>query len=106
MLENADLRGSYLARVDWGGTHLTRVNWQEVSELTVIAVQIDIPHQNGQISYIKDLNIWTTGCFQGDLGELVIYIEKTHFEDGKLRHKYYRVISFILTEIKICGGAA
>ncbi|EAE5879085.1 hypothetical protein E3K43_15810, partial [Listeria monocytogenes] len=75
------------------------VNWQDVIGLTVIGVQIDTSRRNNQITYIKELDIWTTGCFQGTLNELKAAVEKTHRHDEKLKERYYRVINFILNEV-------
>ncbi|EHX4179143.1 hypothetical protein K1810_002984, partial [Listeria monocytogenes] len=54
--------------------------------------------KNNQIAYIKELDIWTTGCFQGTLDELKASVEQTHKDNEKLRKRYYRVIDFILRE--------
>ncbi|HHH8710301.1 TPA: hypothetical protein ACP3T4_003047, partial [Listeria monocytogenes] len=78
---------------------LTWVNWQDVRGLTVVAVQVDTTRKNNQIAYIKELHIWTTGCFQGKLYKLKSSIEKTHKDNEKLRKRYYRVIDFILKEV-------
>ncbi|EGF3658709.1 pentapeptide repeat-containing protein [Listeria monocytogenes] len=93
-LSNANLRGADLSNAD-----LTWVNWQDVRGLTVVAVQVDTTRKNNQIAYIKELHIWTTGCFQGKLYKLKSSIEKTHKDNEKLRKRYYRVIDFILKEV-------
>ncbi|EGL8231429.1 Secreted effector protein PipB [Listeria monocytogenes] len=94
-LSNADLRGA-----DLSNAYLNWVNWQQVEGLTVICVQVDTTRNNNQIAYIKELHIWTTGCFQGKLYKLKASIEKTHGDNEKLRKRYYRVIDFILREAK------
>ncbi|MED6022423.1 pentapeptide repeat-containing protein [Listeria monocytogenes] len=102
-LNGADLRGanlSYadLSYADLNGANLNWINWRDVVSLTVIAVQINTTRKNNQITYIKELEIWTTGCFQGTLEELKTSIENTHKDNEKLKAKYYRVIDFILQE--------
>ncbi|MBC1807646.1 pentapeptide repeat-containing protein [Listeria sp. FSL L7-0993] len=108
-LSNADLsytnlRGADLGNVDLSytnlrGADLNWVNWQDVTGLTVIGVQVDTSRRNNQITYVKELDIWTTGCFQGTLDELKASVEQTHKDNEQLRNRYYRVIDFILTEV-------
>lgn len=93
-LRFADLRGADLSNAD-----LNWVNWQHVEGLTVICVQVDTTRKNNQIAYIKELDIWITGCFQGTLDELKASVEQTHGDNEKLRKRYYRVIDFILKEV-------
>ncbi|WP_077343563.1 pentapeptide repeat-containing protein [Listeria monocytogenes] len=90
-LSNADLSYANLSNVN-----LNWVNWQHVEGLTVICVQVDTTRKNNQIAYIKELDIWITGCFQGTLDELKASVEQTHGDNEKLRKRYYRVIDFIL----------
>ncbi|EHT9989544.1 pentapeptide repeat-containing protein, partial [Listeria monocytogenes] len=92
-LSNANFRG-----VDLSDAYLNWVNWQHVEGLTVICVQVDTTRKNNQIAYIKELDIWITGCFQGTLDELKASVEQTHKDNEKLRKRYYRVIDFILNE--------
>ncbi|MCV05884.1 hypothetical protein AA42_13515 [Listeria monocytogenes] len=98
-LTNADLSNADLSNADLSNAVLTWVNWQDVRGLTVVAVQVDTTRKNNQIAYIKELHIWTTGCFQGKLYKLKSSIEKTHKDNEKLRKRYYRVIDFILKEV-------
>ncbi|EEO3727440.1 pentapeptide repeat-containing protein [Listeria monocytogenes] len=108
-LSNADLREADLREVNLSYADLREVNlsyadlnwvnWQDVRGLTVVAVQVDTTRKNNQITYIKELDIWTTGCFQGTLDELKVSIEIAHRDNEKLRKRYYRVIDFILTEV-------
>ncbi|HFK0746122.1 TPA: pentapeptide repeat-containing protein [Listeria monocytogenes] len=103
-LRFADLRGADLSNanfrgVDLSDANLNWVNWQHVEGLTVICVQVDTTRKNNQIAYIKELDIWTTGCFQGTLDELKASVEQTHKDNEKLRKRYYRVIDFILKEV-------
>ncbi|HAA6812045.1 TPA_asm: hypothetical protein GHI54_13225, partial [Listeria monocytogenes] len=95
-LSNADLSNADLSNANLTNAVLTWVNWQDVRGLTVVAVQVDTTRKNNQIAYIKELHIWTTGCFQGKLYKLKSSIEKTHKDNEKLRKRYYRVIDFIL----------
>ncbi|EAG7280833.1 pentapeptide repeat-containing protein [Listeria monocytogenes] len=102
-LRRADLRRANLSYADLSGADLSYanlnwINWRDVVSLTVIAVQINTTRKNNQITYIKELEIWTTGCFQGTLEELKTSIENTHKDNEKLKAKYYRVIDFILQE--------
>ncbi|MDD43660.1 hypothetical protein D1675_11300 [Listeria monocytogenes] len=98
-LSNADLSNADLSNADLREADLNWVNWQDVRGLTVVAVQVDTTRKNNQITYIKELDIWTTGCFQGTLDELKVSIEIAHRDNEKLRKRYYRVIDFILTEV-------
>ncbi|EAG6237802.1 pentapeptide repeat-containing protein [Listeria monocytogenes] len=98
-LSNADLSNADLSNANLTNADLTWVNWQDVRGLTVVAVQVDTTRKNNQIAYIKELHIWTTGCFQGKLYKLKSSIEKTHKDNEKLRKRYYRVIDFILKEV-------
>ncbi|EFO5327913.1 TPA_asm: hypothetical protein GFZ23_02695 [Listeria monocytogenes] len=97
-LSYADLNGADLNGADLSYANLNWINWRDVVSLTVIAVQINTTRKNNQITYIKELEIWTTGCFQGTLEELKTSIENTHKDNEKLKAKYYRVIDFILQE--------
>ncbi|HAA8439170.1 TPA_asm: hypothetical protein GHM66_08860 [Listeria monocytogenes] len=97
-LRFADLSYANLSNADLSYANLSWVNWQHVEGLTVICVQVDTTRKNNQITYIKELEIWTTGCFQGTLEELKTSIENTHKDNEKLKAKYYRVIDFILQE--------
>ncbi|EDN8084190.1 TPA: pentapeptide repeat-containing protein [Listeria monocytogenes] len=103
-LSNVNLRGADLSIADLSYANLSNVNlnwvnWQHVEGLTVICVQVDTTRKNNQIAYIKELDIWITGCFQGTLDELKASVEQTHGDNEKLRKRYYRVIDFILKEV-------
>ncbi|PCX99385.1 hypothetical protein A7N77_14305 [Listeria monocytogenes] len=97
-LSYADLSYADLSGANLSYANLNWINWRDVVSLTVIAVQINTTRKNNQITYIKELEIWTTGCFQGTLEELKTSIENTHKDNEKLKAKYYRVIDFILQE--------
>ncbi|EAF2183548.1 hypothetical protein CLO05_11600 [Listeria monocytogenes] len=97
-LRRADLRGANLSGANLSGADLNWINWRDVVGLTVIAVQINTTRKNNQITYIKELEIWTTGCFQGTLEELKDSIEQTHASNDFLKRRYYRAINYILTE--------
>ncbi|MBW5737328.1 pentapeptide repeat-containing protein [Listeria monocytogenes] len=98
-LSYAGLSGANFRGVDLSDANLNWVNWQHVEGLTVICVQVDTTRKNNQIAYIKELDIWITGCFQGTLDELKASVEQTHKDNEKLRKRYYRVIDFILNEV-------
>ncbi|EAC8290051.1 pentapeptide repeat-containing protein [Listeria monocytogenes] len=102
-LSGANLSGANLSYADLSGANLSYadlnwINWRDVVSLTVIAVQINTTRKNNQITYIKELEIWTTGCFQGTLEELKDSIEQTHASNDFLKRRYYRAINYILTE--------
>ncbi|EIZ2062110.1 pentapeptide repeat-containing protein [Listeria monocytogenes] len=99
-LRFADLSNANLSIADLSYANLSWVNWQHVEGLTVICVQVDTTRKNNQIAYIKELDIWITGCFQGTLDELKASVEQTHGDNEKLRKRYYRVIDFILNEVE------
>ncbi|HAA4573757.1 TPA_asm: hypothetical protein GER24_15135, partial [Listeria monocytogenes] len=92
--------GANLSYANLSYADLNWINWRDVVSLTVIAVQINTTRKNNQITYIKELEIWTTGCFQGTLDELKASVEQTHKYNEKLKKRYYRVIDFILREAK------
>ncbi|EGP6983963.1 TPA: pentapeptide repeat-containing protein [Listeria monocytogenes] len=98
-LRGADLSNACLRGADLSNAYLNWVNWQQVGGLTTIIVQVDTSRQNNQIAYIKELDIWITGCFQGTLAKLKESIEKTHRHNEKLKKRYYRAIDFILKEV-------
>ncbi|NVS78832.1 hypothetical protein C9769_15130 [Listeria monocytogenes] len=97
-LRGANLSGADLSYADLRRADLNWINWRDVVSLTVIAVQINTTRKNNQITYIKELEIWTTGCFQGTLEELKDSIEQTHASNDFLKRRYYRAINYILTE--------
>ncbi|KAA9574433.1 hypothetical protein DCK20_00180 [Listeria monocytogenes] len=97
-LSGANLRGANLRGANLSYANLSWINWRDVVSLTVIAVQINTTRKNNQITYIKELEIWTTGCFQGTLEELKDSIEQTHASNDFLKRRYYRAINYILTE--------
>ncbi|EAE6220650.1 hypothetical protein BEN66_11400 [Listeria monocytogenes] len=99
-LSNADLKNTNLRFANLRFADLNWVNWQHVEGLTVICVQVDTTRKNNQIAYIKELDIWITGCFQGTLDELKASVEQTHKHNEKLKKRYYRVIDFILNEVE------
>ncbi|EMX5420529.1 pentapeptide repeat-containing protein [Listeria innocua] len=98
-LSGVNLEGAYLIRVNLSDAYLNWVNWQNIKGLTAVIVQVDTTRRNNQITYIKELDIWTTGCFQGTLDELKAAVEQTHASNEKLKKRYYRVIDFILREV-------
>ncbi|EAK8404691.1 pentapeptide repeat-containing protein, partial [Listeria monocytogenes] len=88
-LSNANLYNANLRGTDLSDANLNWVNWQHVEGLTVICVQVDTSRRNNQIAYIKELDIWITGCFQGTLDELKASVEQTHKHNEKLKKRYY-----------------
>ncbi|EKY4043796.1 pentapeptide repeat-containing protein [Listeria innocua] len=98
-LSNADLRCADLRGANLSYALLNWIIWQDIEGLTVICVQVDTTRKNNQIVYIKELDIWITGCFQGTLDELKASVEQTHKHNEKLKKRYYRVIDFILNEV-------
>ncbi|HFK0731770.1 TPA: pentapeptide repeat-containing protein [Listeria monocytogenes] len=92
-LKNTNLTGANLSNAD-----LNWINWQSIQGLTAVVVQVDTTRRNNQITYIKELGIWTTGCFQGTVYELRAAVEIAHRHNEKLKKRYYRVIDFILRE--------
>ncbi|HAO6193625.1 TPA: pentapeptide repeat-containing protein [Listeria monocytogenes] len=99
-LSGVNLRGANLSGVNLSKADLNWINWQSIKDLTAVVVQVDTTRRNNQIAYIKELDIWTTGCFQGTLDELKASVEKTHKDNEKIRKRYYRVIDFILNEVE------
>ncbi|EEO3418937.1 pentapeptide repeat-containing protein [Listeria monocytogenes] len=97
-LREADLRHADLREADLREADLNWVNWQDVRGLTVVAVQVDTTRKNNQITYIKELDIWTTGCFQGTLEELRNAVNEIHADNQRLKARYERAIDFILRE--------
>ncbi|QEZ08475.1 hypothetical protein DRA56_02925 [Listeria monocytogenes] len=97
-LRVANLSYADLSCANLSYANLNWINWRDVVSLTVIAVQINTTRKNNQITYIKELEIWTTGCFQGTLEELKDSIEQTHASNDFLKRRYYRAINYILTE--------
>lgn len=66
----------------------------------VICTQVNTSRRNNLISYLADLGIWTTGCFQGTLEELREKVAKKHENNPFLRDRYERAINYILGEAK------
>ncbi len=114
-LRGADLRGADLREADLGEADLRRADlwganlkgadlkWaitQNINSPTVIAVQVGTSRKNNLISYYKELETVTTGCFQGTLSELKAKVKETHKDNEFLRKRYERAIAFIENEIK------
>ena len=99
-LSFADLSNAILSDANLNGTDLRYTYTQYIEGQKVISVQVDTSRENNLISYWVGLGVWTTGCFQGTLEELKESIEQTHKDNKFLKDRYYRVIDFILQEVK------
>ena len=97
-LDSVNLRNAHLEGTHLTNAILTQTNTQNIREQNVISVQVDTSRINNTISYWKDLNLWTTGCFQGTLEELQERVAETHEDNPFLRKRYERAIAFILSE--------
>lgn len=75
--EKADLSYADLSYADLTGAKLNWCNTQDILGQKIISVQVDTTRKNNQISYWVDLDIWTTGCFQGSLDELKKVLKKS-----------------------------
>lgn len=80
------MRCADLEEVHLKDVFLTQTNTQNIEGQKVISVQVDTSRVNNVISYWKDLDLWTTGCFQGTLDELQERVAKTH----KMMKKAYK----------------
>ena len=104
-LTNANLTNAYLFHVNLLKTKLIHTRLREtvaqnVKGKKVIAAQVNTSRDNNLISYWVDLDIWTTGCFQGTLEELKKAIEETHKDNQSMKRKYFIAINFILSEVE------
>ena len=110
-LRGADLRGANLSDANLSNVNLTdanlshaylnNCNTEYLQGQNVISVQVNTSRENNRISYWKDLDIWTTGCFQGNLEELKERIEETHKNNKFLYDRYQRAIEYILKESEV-----
>lgn len=99
-LQFADLRWAELTFKDLTNTNLSnaKLNWVNTEDMkgyTVYCVQMPTSRENARLSYWKDLDVWTTGCFQGTKEELINSINKTHKDNEKIRNRYFKAIEFI-----------
>ncbi len=104
-LSNADLRGADLSNanlryVDLSNTNLRYAITGYTQGISVIAAQVDTSRENNLITYYKNLEIVTTGCFQGTLEELKGKVKETHADNEFLKKRYERAIAFIESEIE------
>lgn len=88
--QRADLSGTDLRRANLSGT-----DSESVLGYKIFSVQFQTSRNNEKLSYWEDLDVWTTGCFQGSLDDLKEKIEKTHENNEEIRKKYYKAIDFI-----------
>ena len=99
-LEFADLRWVDLTEIDLTNVNLdnAKLNWVNTEGLkgyTVYCVQMPTSRENARLSYWKELDIWTTGCFQGTKEKLIYRINRTHKDNEKIRNRYFKAIDFI-----------
>lgn len=99
-LSFANLFQTDLTNANLSNAKLIKVADQNVKGKKIIAAQVDTSRKNNLISYWADLDIWTTGCFQGTLEELKKAIEETHKDNQSMKRKYFIAINFILSEVK------
>lgn len=99
-LSFANLFQTDLTNANLSNAKLIKVANQNVKGKKIIAAQVDTSRKNNLISYWADLDIWTTGCFQGTLEELKKAIEETHKDNQSMKRKYFIAINFILSEVK------
>lgn len=95
-LEGANLCGTDLRGVDLSDEDLRYINsLNGIKGYRVISVQMDTSRKNNLIHYWVELDIVTTGCFQGSLQELKDSVAKTHKNNDVIRKRYEKAIEFI-----------
>lgn len=99
-LRYANLRGANLRGADLGGADLRHVNTLLLKGMPVIECQLNTTEQNRRISYWKDLDIVTAGCYQGMWEEFKERVERAHGDNTVMKRKYDRVIAFIEAEVE------
>jgi len=97
-LSGANLRDSNLSGADLRGANLRYVNTLLLRGVTVIECQLNTSEQNRRISYWKDLDIVTVGCYQGTWAEFKERVQQVHGDNPVMKRKYDRVIAFIEAE--------
>ena len=94
-LRDTDLNGVNLSYTDLSGADLREVNIQNVFGQRIIALKFDTSRKNSQLVYWVDIDVATTGCFQGSLEDLKSRVEETHKDNKVIRERYRKAISFI-----------
>lgn len=97
-LSRANLSGADLSRADLKGAVLTWATTSDAKGIRTIGVQVTTSRQNNMITYYPDLDIVTTGCFQGTMDELKAKVEEKHKGNPFLLGRYRRAIAFIEAE--------
>lgn len=99
-LRYTNLRGANLRGANLNGADLRHVNTLLLKGMTVIECQLNTSEQNRRISYWKDLDIVTAGCYQGTWGEFKDRVERAYGDNPLMKRKYDRVIAFIEAEVE------
>ena len=97
-LRYADLRYADLRYADLNGADLRYANTLLLLGMTIIECQLNTSEQNRRISYWKDLDIVTAGCYQGTWLEFKERVQQVHGDNPVMKRKYDRVIAFIEAE--------
>lgn len=100
-LDNVNFTYSNLYSVIFSSTNIKKIWVVQAVPINiigqkVICTQVNTSRENNLISYWADLDIWTTGCFQGTLEELKKAVEETHKNNLFLKNRYFKIIDFIL----------
>lgn len=99
-LSGANIRDANLKHADLSGADLRHVNTLLLKGMTVIECQLNTSEQNRRISYWKDLDIVTAGCYQGTWEEFKYRVERAYGDNPLMKRKYDRVIAFIEAEVE------
>lgn len=97
-LVRADLRDARLEYADLNDVDLRGVSTLLLQGMTVIECQLNTSQQNRRVSYWKDLDIVTAGCYQGTWEEFKERVNEVYADNEKMKRKYDRVIAFIEAE--------
>ena len=99
-LIGANLKCANLGYAKLSGADLRYVNTLLLRGMTVIECQLNTSDQNRRISYWKDLDIVTVGCYQGTWVEFKERVQQVHGDSPVMKRKYDRVIAFIEAEVE------
>ena len=97
-LSGVNLSYANLRYAELSGADLTYVNTLLLQGMTVIECQLNTSDQNRRISYWKELDIVTAGCYQGSWGEFKERVQQVHGDNPVMKRKYDQVIAFIEAE--------